>query len=133
MINLIYGAKGSGKTQRIIDDANASVATTKGNIVFITDNSLHTLDIDTRIRFIDVNEFDVKWGCCTLSFIKGMLAANADINKIYVDGFGRFLSMQPEDMEELYTGLEDISTRYNVDFVCTVSTDDVPKFMKKYL
>lgn len=36
MIELIYGAKGTGKTTRIIDKANACVAKAKGNVVFIT-------------------------------------------------------------------------------------------------
>ena len=53
MIHLIYGAKGSGKTKRIIDMANASIDTTTGDIVFITDTNRYMYDIKYQIRFIN--------------------------------------------------------------------------------
>ena len=35
MIKVIYGEKGTGKTKIILDSVNNSVATAKGNVVFI--------------------------------------------------------------------------------------------------
>ena len=42
VIQVIFGKKGSGKTKRILDMANASVKEAKGNVLFIDD------DIATR-------------------------------------------------------------------------------------
>ena len=65
MIHLIYGAKGSGKTKRIIDMANASIDTTTGDIVFITDTNPDHLDrilsgTSGEYRIFMVEEGEVK-------------------------------------------------------------------------
>ena len=39
MIQIIFGKRGSGKTKRIIDMANASVGEQKGSVLFIDDDS----------------------------------------------------------------------------------------------
>lgn len=45
MVQLIYGTKGSGKTKRLIDMANAEMAETKGNIVFMDDDKRYMYDV----------------------------------------------------------------------------------------
>ena len=62
MIHLIYGAKGSGKTKRIIDMANASIDTTTGDIVFITDTNRSHLDHILEASRRDYHLFDVEQG-----------------------------------------------------------------------
>ena len=64
MIELIFGAKGTGKTTRIIDKANASVENAKGNVVFIkgmiagnTDICEIYIDGIARIGSVDPVEF----------------------------------------------------------------------------
>lgn len=132
MINLIYGAKGSGKTKKIIDAANSALEKADGNVVYVTDNDKH-LDIDTAIRFINVNDYDVHCKGCLTGFIKGMIAANSDNNKFFIDGLGRILGKTPEELGEMFERLEAISEQYGVDFTLTVSAAEVPKFMKKYI
>lgn len=130
MINLIYGAKGSGKTKKIIDAANADVST--GSVVYLTDND-KSLNIDSKIRFINVADYDVHCRGCLVGFLKGMIAANSDNNKFYIDGIGRILDKQPEELDQLFDSLEDIAAKYGVDFTLTISAAEVPKFMKKYI
>lgn len=132
MINLIYGAQGTGKTKRIIDAANAAVEKADGEVVFITDND-KSKDIDTRIRFINVNEYDVHCKGMLTGFIKGMIAANSDNNKFYIDGIGRILKKTPDELEEMFEKIEAISEQYGVDFTLTISAAEVPKFMKKFI
>ncbi len=132
MINLIYGAKGSGKTKKIIDAANACAADAKGDVVYITDND-KSLEIGSTIRFINVNDYDIHCKGCLTGFLKGMIAANSDNTKFYIDGVGRILDKKPDEMEELFKKLEEISDRYGVDFTLTISAAEVPKFMKRYL
>ena len=57
MIQVIFGKKGSGKTKRILDMANASVKEAKGNVLFIDDDKSYTLSLKPQIRFIDASEY----------------------------------------------------------------------------
>ena len=49
MINVIYGLKGSGKTNKIIDKANWRAASTNGKILYITDRPEHSKEIDKDV------------------------------------------------------------------------------------
>ena len=53
MIKIIYGAKGSGKTKRILDSAEVALRTTKGDVVFLAATSRYRMEIKPQIRFID--------------------------------------------------------------------------------
>jgi len=53
MISVIYGAKGSGKTKRIMDAANAVAEKASGQVIFITDNS-QSLGVNANVKFINV-------------------------------------------------------------------------------
>lgn len=132
MINLIYGAKGSGKTKRIIDAANEKAKNAKGAVVFITDND-RSLDVEQPVRFVNVKDYNIKWDCCLGAFIKGMIAANSDNDSIFIDGVSRILGKAPDELEELMKELEGVSTSLDVDVTLTVSTDKLPKFMLKYV
>ena len=133
MIKLIWGSKGSGKTKRIIDSANKEIEHAKGNHVYITDNFMHTIDIDRRIRFVNISDYDVLDAQNSFTaFIKGMLAANSDIDKVYIDGLNRFL-VKSADMKEIMEKFEKISDEFKVTFTLTVSTDALPEFLKRYI
>lgn len=128
MIKTIYGAKGSGKTKQIIAAANDAVDNNDGNVVFVTDND-NALEIRPEIRFVNVREYNVKGKEQFLGFLKGILAANFDINSINVDGLVRITGVPCEDLEDLFEELEKLR---EVDFNVTVTTGDkVPSFIKK--
>ena len=133
MINVIYGLKGSGKTEKIIGLANARAEDSKGCVFYITDRKEHSLAVSKKVRFIDVNEYGIKCEKCCVPFFKGLLAGNYDITDIFVDGLAKFIGMNIEDMEKIYTDIDILSQDYNVDFTLTVSTATVPDFMKKYI
>lgn len=132
MIRLIHGAKGSGKTKRIINCANEETKTSKGDNVFITDKLQHTIDVDRRIRFVNISEYIPEGEKWFIGFIQGMIAANSDIEKIYVDGINRFIA-PPENMESIIGQLEKLTTDHNVEFILTISTEKLPTFMMRYV
>ncbi|MCH5165862.1 MAG: hypothetical protein J1G01_05625 [Clostridiales bacterium] len=129
MISVIYGAKGSGKTKRIIDAANLAASSVTGQVIFITDNS-DSLGIAASVRFINLAEFDVKSEAEFIGFLKGMLATNFDIQKVFIDGMGRFLSKSAEELKTVFQTIEKEADK--ADFIATVSTDTLPAFLKKY-
>ncbi len=129
MISVIYGAKGSGKTKRIMDAANTAAAGATGQVIFITDNA-QSLGIASNVRFINLNEFNVKSEAEFIGFVKGMLATNFDIQKVFIDGLCRLLG-KPAD--ELGTVFDTIAKEADkVDFVATVSADKLPAFLTAY-
>ena len=129
MISVIYGAKGSGKTKRIIDAANLAANSVTGQVIFITDNS-DSLGIAASVRFINLAEFGVKSEAEFIGFLKGMLATNFDIQKVFIDGMGRFLGKSAEELKAVFQTIEHEADK--ADFIATVSTDELPAFLKKY-
>ena len=101
MINLIYGAKGSGKTKVIIDKANVTVSS--GDTVFVTDTGRYMFDVKRDVRFINAKDFDIVTEAGFLGFVRGLLAGNSDIKHIFIDGAHRLVNKQITDMEDFYT------------------------------
>ena len=135
MIHVIYGAKGSGKTKQIVSDANAYAPDAKGVVVYF-DRSNHRMhDLHRSIRLVDASYYGLKTQRDILSFVKGMLATNFDIERIYIDGLSRLLDCNIADLEELYNGLDAISNEHSVDFTITASgaVEDLPAFVKKHI
>lgn len=135
MIKIIYGAKGSGKTKRIIDTANDDALNTKGDVVFLADTNRYMYDLKYKVRFVNINEYEIQTELGLLGFIRGMLAGNTDIATVYIDGAHRMANRDIVDMVWFYNKLEALSEKNNTTFVLTVSADekDLPDFIKKYI
>lgn len=133
MISLIYGGKGSGKTKKLIEVANAACNTNDGYAVYVTTKPKHSTQINSAIRFIDTNEYDLKTKDQAMGFLKGILAANNDINLMYIDGLAYMVGMEVDDMQDIYKELEVISNKFSVDFTITVSCEVLPEYLKRYI
>ncbi len=135
MVEIIYGAKGSGKTKRIIESANSALEKTSGYVVYVTDTDRYRGDIDNRIRYIDVTELNIASERGLSGFVKGLIAGNYDIQYIYIDGAQRITGKTLEEMEKFYEDLGVLSKQYNVNFVLTISRteEDMPDFLEKYI
>ena len=135
MISIIYGDKGAGKTKKMIDSANQSVYEAKGAIVYIDKNTNRMHDLAREIRLVDATHFGINQQSDFVAFVKGMLATNYDIEKIYVDGLAKIVNKDIADMAEVYAGLENIAKEFDVQFVITASCDkeNLPDFIAKYV
>lgn len=135
LIHVIYGAKGTGKTKIIVEHANTYAKQANGVVVYI-DRSNHRLhDLHRNVRLVDASHYDLRTQHDILSFIKGMLAANFDIEQIYIDGVSRLLDCSVSELAELYQGLELISKEHGVNFVITASgaREDLPDFITRHI
>ncbi|MCM1194530.1 MAG: hypothetical protein NC099_00350 [Corallococcus sp.] len=135
MIHVIYGAKGSGKTKQIVADANEYAVEAKGVVVYF-DRSNHRMhDLHRNVRLVDASFYGLTTQRDILAFIKGMLATNFDIERIYIDGLSRLLDCNVHDLAELYQGLEEISQAHGVDFTITASgaKEELPEFIAKHI
>lgn len=132
MVQLICGPKGSGKTKRLIDMANAEVGVTNGDIVFIDDDKRYMYDVKRQIRFVDVTEYYVAGEEKLYGFLTGILSSNFDITAIYLDALVHIVEKNPAELEGFITQLAEIMEKHNVKLVVNVSgeVDALPDSMK---
>lgn len=132
-IHLIYGTKGCGKTKKLVELANASVATAKGDLVYIDKDMSRMHDLDHKIKLVDTSEYDVRCENTFIAFVSGILAGNYDIEKIFFDGIIKIVKNDIENLEKMFDALASLSAKFNVDFIFTFSIkDELPEYLKKY-
>ena len=134
MIQIIHGKKGSGKTKRILDMANAAIKEHKGDVIFVDDDNRYMFDLRHEVRFVNAGEYGSDSPEMFFGFLCGMLAQNFDISVIFVDAFMKLVKTAIEDTQDFFTRLDALSNRHNVQFILSVSVDDeaAPEFIKKY-
>ena len=135
MIKIIYGPKGTGKTKKIIDEANATAQDAKGLSVFVTDNSRCRLSVNHAIRFIDVTDWAVAGEDALCGFVKGVAACNGDHECIYIDGIARIAGKELKDLAGIFYMLDKISNenKITITITCSGELKDLPDFVKKYV
>ena len=136
MIEFVYGAKGSGKTKKMIDMANAEVGSAKGDILFINDRDKYRVTVDTKIRFINSEDFEIKGEDELYGFISGVIAGNYDVDVVYIDNLLRILEADgPEDISGILEKLDKIQKKQDIKFVLSLSCEEstVPDCVKNYL
>ena len=132
MIKIIYGPKGSGKTGAIIDDANRYVDDCSGEVVFLTDTDKYMHQINYNIRLINVKDYDVETELGLSGFIRGIIAGNHDVKRIYIDGIHRMTRTSFDELQAMFEALELHSKKHGVDMVLTASIDTLPEYMQKF-
>ena len=135
MIQLIVGTKGTGKTKRIIDLANAEIAQDKGAVVFIDDDKRYMYDINSRIRFVNVSDYHITSPYSLYGFLCGMLSQNFDITTVYIDAFLHIIGRAIGELDEFFATIEKVAEENNVNFIFNVSApaEDIPEYLKKYI
>ncbi len=135
MIKIICGPKGSGKTKRIIEYANGSIANAKGHLIFITDTKRYMYDLKRDIRFIDVSDYQIAGEEALCGFIKGAIAGSYDNEYVFVDGIARIAGKQLGDMAKFFYMLEKVAEMRSLEIclTCSSAEEDLPDFVKKYL
>lgn len=133
MIQIIAGEKGRGKTKILLDKVNADVGVAKGNIVYLDKSNKNMYELNNKIRLINVRDYCVDTPKEFIGFICGLIAGNHDLEKIYLDSFLRIACKTNDDVESMIEKLDMISTKFQVDFVISISIleKDLPDVVKK--
>ena len=134
MIKLIYGPKGTGKTKKLIDSANAEAQTAKGLSVFITNTKRYMYDLNRAVRFIDVNDWAIAGEDALCGFVKGVAACNGDNEHIYIDGIARIAGKELADLAGIFYMLDKISGEngITITITCSCTKEEMPDFVAKY-
>ncbi len=138
MIKIITGAKGTGKTKIIIDMANDSVESAKGDVVFVTDTDRYMYSIRYQVRVVNAKQLKKSdepiMDGTLIGFIRGLLAGNHDIETLFIDGAHRMLNKTVYEMEKFFDYLADVAKETETQIVLTVSedADNLPEFVKHF-
>ncbi len=134
MLILICGAKGSGKTTRIIEKANADVKSAKGDCVYVSDTERYMYDVDRNVKFVNLEEYGIKDAASLEAFICGVIAGRSDLTNLYIDGVSRITGLAPKDLSGFYTRIADLAEKFSLSVTATVSApaDELPDYLMKY-
>ncbi len=134
MVKFILGRKGAGKTKWLIDNANKDMKEGNGNIAFVDVDDDHIFSLNYNVRLINAMEFNILNVESFYGFLCGLLSMDYDLEKIYVDGIYKVMSLDLQDLVYLHDALKKICTKYNVEFYVNVdyTLDKIPEFMKEY-
>jgi thymidine kinase len=135
MIHVFCGRKGSGKTKALIQLANEKVDGTKGNIVYIDNDTKATLELNRKMRLVSTDEFNLKSNNDFYGFLCGMLSRDYDIDTIFVDGVFNIVEDKLEHTAQLFSKMESLAKKYNVEFYVNVGCECInpPEFLKNYI
>lgn len=132
MIKVVFGTKGVGKTKYLIEDVHTIIKECKGDIVFIdTSNELIT-DLRHEIRFVNISDFPIDNLSSFYGFISGLIAANYDIEALYVDRLD-LVANKDNDYEKFFDKIKELNKKFNIRFVFSISGNikDIPDDIQK--
>lgn len=132
MIKIVYGPKGFGKTKIMLDEVNKAGSTAKGNVVFITDKRISTVNVNFNVRCVYTEDHDISGSVAFNGFINGLLAGNSDIEYVFIDGLKRIIGAEMEDGEKLFASIKQLQEEYpELKFVISVSAarEDLPSYV----
>ncbi len=132
MITLLVGKKGSGKTKKLVEAANAAVESTNGNVVVIERESKLTLEISHQARLVALDPYGVSGMEALYGFLSGICAGNYDVKEIFVDST---LSIIGNDMDTLATFIDKVDKLANfaetkVTFSISADESEIPHSVK---
>jgi ABC-type phosphate/phosphonate transport system ATPase subunit len=125
MVKLLIGKKGTGKTKALIEQVNAAASVAKGNVVYISNSTSSAMfDVLRDVRMIDTTDFEIVNYSEFEGFICGIISGNYDITNIFVDGLFKIVDGDDLDGLEIFlTRLENISKKFDISFVLSLSID----------
>ena len=124
MVQLIVGKKGKGKTKCLLDKVNTEVQNVLGSVVFLDKNTKHMYELNNKIRLIVVPEFMVSNSDEFIGFVSGIISQDHDLQQMYFDSFLKISCLEGEDISKTIDKLEQLSDKFNVDFVLSLSMDE---------
>ncbi|MBQ3902761.1 MAG: twitching motility protein PilT [Lachnospiraceae bacterium] len=133
MVEIISGEKGKGKTRVLLDKVHEDLKKCGGSLIFIDKNNHHMFDLDSKVRLINMEDFDMSTTGEFLGFISGIISSNRDIEKIYLDSFltTAFIDTS-ESLSDAVEKLKTLSEKFETDFLLSVSkkSEDLPEAIK---
>ena len=135
MVQLIYAAKGSGKTKKLLGMVAEEAKNAAGAVVFMDDDTRYLREVPTSVRFVDISEYGIDCADALFGFICGMYSQNYDIGAVYIDSFLKIIGKQPAEAEDFFQKFAAFCDKNNIHAVLSVSAEaeTAPEFLKAWM
>jgi len=135
MITLLIGKKGSGKTKKLIELANAAVESSNGNVVVIEKGLKLTYDISHKARLVDSDAYGIQGMDALVGFISGICAANYDVTDVFIDSTLKITGNGVAEVEPITMKLKALSEASEANIYLLVSADEneLPEAVLEYV
>lgn len=135
MIHVIMGLKGSGKTKKLIDSINETLANASGDVVCIEYGKTLTYDINYRVRLVDSQEYGICNSDMLKGFLSGLHAGNFDITHVYIDNLYKTIGSDRDKVDAFVDWCAEFAETNHMNITMTVSEDpaEASSELKKYL
>ena len=135
MIQVIMGLKGSGKTKKMINSINETLAHASGDVVCIEYGKKLTYDINYRVRLVDSKEYGISNLDMLKGFLSGLHAGNFDITNVYIDNLYKTIGTDRAAGEAFILWCAEFAKANDMNITITVSDDPAAasEEIKQYL
>ena len=135
MIQVIMGLKGSGKTKKLIDSINATLATATGDVVCIEYGKKLTYDINYRVRLVDSEEYGISTPDMLKGFLSGLHAGNFDITNVFIDNLYKTIGDDKAAGEDFVVWCAKFAAENNMEITISITEDPAAAsdVMKQYI
>ena len=135
MIHVIMGLKGSGKTKKMIDSINETLANANGDVVCIEYGKKLTYDVNYRVRLVDSKEYGINGLDMLKGFLSGLHAGNFDITNVFIDNLYKTIGSDRAGGEAFVAWCAQFAAANNMHITITVSDDpaEASEEVKKFL
>ena len=135
MIHVIMGLKGSGKTKKMINSINETLAHASGDVVCIEYGKKLTYDINYRVRLVDSKEYGISTPEMLKGFLSGLHAGNFDITNVFIDNLYKTIGSDKAAGEEFVAWCAKFAAENNMEITMTISEDpaNASEAVKQYL
>ena len=135
MIQVIMGLKGTGKTKKLLDSINDTLAKASGDVVCIEYGKKLTYDVSHRVRLVDSKEYGINNLDMLKGFLSGLHAGNFDITHVYIDNLYKTIGADRAAGEAFILWCADFAKANDMNITVTVSDDPAlaSEEVKQYL
>ena len=135
MIHLIMGLKGSGKTKKMRDSIETTLATASGDVVCIEYGKTLTYELNYRVRLVDSKEYGIKNSDMLKGLLSGLHAGNFDITNVYIDNLYKTIGNDRAEGEAFIAWCAAFAEANGMEITITISDDPAlaSEEVKKYL
>ncbi len=135
MIQIIMGLKGSGKTKKLINAINETVAGAQGDVVCIEYGKKLTYDVNYRVRLVDSQEYGISNPDMLKGLLSGLHAGNFDITNVYIDNLYKTIGTDRAAGEAFILWCAKFAEDNKMNITITVSDDPAlaSEEVKKFL
>ena len=135
MLDLVIGAKGKGKTRKMVEKANHEMKLTNGSILYIDKSNKHMYELSNAIRLININDYTINNVDAFIGFVQGLISANHSLTHIFLDNFMWLANIEAGDLGRILAIIDEFSIKYDITFVIStaVEEENVPAEFVKYI